>query len=77
MAEVLKTSTFAVDVERSIAGLREAADALAAAGAPADAQITASVVGDWLHIDAEYLYLPDDDEDAEEPASPPMTGVRA
>lgn len=63
MTDVLKESRWSVDVSRTIAGLREAADKLADAGVPSDAQLTASSGGDWLHVEASYTYFEDDDED--------------
>lgn len=70
--DVLKESIWSVDVERSIAGLRQAADLLASVGVPADAEISAEVGGRWLHVEARFLYDDEDEAGAEapDPAAP-------
>ena len=67
-SSVDKGASWSVDVERTIAGLREAADRLAAAGVPAQAELTAEKAGDYLHIEARLTYFGDDDDG--EPAEP-------
>ncbi len=73
---VLKESVWMVDVEQSITGLREAADLLADAGVPADAEVTASSAGAFIHVEARWLYLPDNEEAEGVEAPTPSETVR-
>lgn len=76
---VLKESLWSVDVERTISGLRDAADQLANAGVPSDAVLTVGTqvgTGKWMHVEARYLYDDDlDEEEAPEP-EPSLKGSR-
>ena len=69
-SSVYKEAIWSVDVDRSIAGLRAAADKLAAAGVPAQAELTAEKAGDYLHIEARFLYFGDDGDGAEDAPEP-------
>ncbi|KKN54872.1 hypothetical protein LCGC14_0587650 [marine sediment metagenome] len=66
-SSVYKEAIWQIDVEQSIAGLREAADKLSEAGVPAQAEIKAENAGRWLHIEARFMYFSDDEDGADAP----------
>ncbi len=69
-SSVYKEAIWSVDVDRTIAGLRIAADKLSGAGVPAQAELTAEKASNTLHIEARFMYFPDDDDGEEDSLAP-------
>lgn len=73
---VMKESIWTASVDRTIQGLREAADQLAAAGVPASAAISTHCSNRWLNVEARWLWTDDEDDDLEDvPLEPSEIGA--